>query len=508
MDDEGWYLYLMRDLHSGAFPSQFHKLLNNVFYGNIYLIRVVNYFATILSIAVFCYGLYCFLKNQFELRTYDLLLMFSFCLLGFSIFSPRVCDVFYYVTLNREIALLSTGLLLLAFVNNNKALILTSGFLIGFQFFIMITTTPIILIFILLIYVYSYTPLKYITLFIIGVLLSFIYYFSFVESLRHFFINEIVPHISDAVSTDTANSHGFLQIFRWCYMAIYFILSNGLLGALMILGLITLKNVLTNQQRYFFIFLIAITAIFYYYNEVIKGEHHVASITPFISIYLFFIINQLFIKKKHQHFTILFITILSFSFFLSIGSYVDYKTRAADYIGFIFPFIYVFSVKLYNTKYTYIIIGIITLYLANNCSMIYRENWGGFTYNKQNISLQKLNIHQNLKVDTMVYNNLKLMKSAALNEGEAVIISYKNLAGYTYLLNLNLISSLSYLPENIKEEEYKKYNHFSLLENTYHPFTSEYIAKIKTQENYQLTDTIELGVFKVYKMEKRHTIVR
>jgi len=114
--------------------------------------------------------------------------------------------------------------------------------------------------------------------------------------------------------------------------------------------------------------------------------------------------------------------------------------------------------------------------------MIYRENCGGF---------------KNLKVDEMMYNNLKLMKAAALNEGDAVIISYKNLAGYAYLLNLHLIPSLSYLPENIKNDK-----HISLIENTYPPFTPEYIAKIKTQENYKLTDTIELGVFKVYRIER------
>jgi len=93
-DDEGWYLYLMKDLHTGTFPSQFHKLFNNVFSGDIYLIRIMNYLATILSITVFCYGLYNFLKQQFKLQYHDFLLMFCFCLLGFSIFSPRVCDVF------------------------------------------------------------------------------------------------------------------------------------------------------------------------------------------------------------------------------------------------------------------------------------------------------------------------------------------------------------------------------------------------------------------------------
>jgi len=172
-----------------------------------------------------------------------------FVFLGFLSFLRGFAMFFYYVTLNREIVLLSTGLLLIGFRNNNNILI--SGFFRHSVFYNDYNNTHSV----------RFHPVDLRLLFKSDKVHRFIYCWSYTNFCILLFICWIaatfffkwLPYISDAVSTNTSNYHGFLQIIRWCYMAIYFLLSNGFLGALMILGFITLKNILTNQQRYYLI---------------------------------------------------------------------------------------------------------------------------------------------------------------------------------------------------------------------------------------------------------------
>ena len=63
MDDEGWYIYLLRDTPNGASPSQFHKLFHNLFNGDIFLLRVFNYLFELLSIFIYSLGIYVFFNG-------------------------------------------------------------------------------------------------------------------------------------------------------------------------------------------------------------------------------------------------------------------------------------------------------------------------------------------------------------------------------------------------------------------------------------------------------------
>ena len=75
MDDEAWFLLLMRDLPTGGdAPTQFNKHFNNIYNGNIFSIRLSFLFFEVICYSVFSLGDFTYFKNQlnsFELFNYQ-----------------------------------------------------------------------------------------------------------------------------------------------------------------------------------------------------------------------------------------------------------------------------------------------------------------------------------------------------------------------------------------------------------------------------------------------------
>jgi len=119
IDDEAWFLLLIRDLPSGDAPTQFHKLFFNVFNGNIYKIRISYIFLEIISFLTFSTGLYYFLKNKYDLKKAHIFIFFTLTLIGYSIFSLPICNIPYYANLNKTLLPLSIGFFLFSIYKYN-----------------------------------------------------------------------------------------------------------------------------------------------------------------------------------------------------------------------------------------------------------------------------------------------------------------------------------------------------------------------------------------------------
>ncbi len=508
MDDEGWYLFLLRDMPNGAASSQFYKLLHNFLNGNVFLLRVFNYAFELFSIFIYSFGIYLFFKRTFDLSRMHLLLLFSFTLLGFSIFTIPVCTTPYYVSLNKISTLISLGILLIGLKTNgfikNLSFVL-SGFSIGFLFFIMITNTPIYLLFIILIYSYSQHKQKDIILFIGGITLSFVCYFLTIELPVEFIQHEIMPHVTSTVSAKHNEAHGLFPMMRWAYMALKYYLFNGLLFAFMIIGYFQLKSRLSTTKNFILFLALLTSGLFFYYEDVIKGEHAYASMAPYWGLYIFFIIDQTILKNNLKHIELFLISLLFIPFLLSLGTDVDFKTRGTEYIGFLFPLLFIITEKFYSKKVLIVFMVVLMGYTVNICSMIYRNNWGGFIYAKQTLDVQNLNIDQNLKVDSMTYNNLSALKSGLL-KNDTIIVSNKRLWGYAYLLGT---TPISYMFRGTEENwlsqlrNHPKISKLSVFETVFAPMEEGTIEHIKKEGKYVCDTTINVsGIYRIYKLKK------
>jgi hypothetical protein len=510
MDDEGWYLYLLKYQPNGI-PSQFYKLIPNIFNGSIYSLRLFNFYFDLFSILVYSIGLYSFLKGKFNLSKTHLILFFCFTSIGFSLFTIPVCTTPYYVSLNKNIALIGFGLVLMALTKKSYSdmFLISSGFVTGFSFFVMITTTPIYLLYIILIYLYTPIGLriKNISRFLIGIILSLTYYFLFVESLSVFINDEILPHISNTISAKHNENHGLIPIVRWSAIALKYLLFNGLLASLVIIGYNRIKPLLSQKHYYSLIILLVIAALFYYHENVINGEHAFAETMPFISLFIFFIIDQCIIHKNLKYLETFLIIILFIPLFLSIGSDVDFKTRLGIYSGFMFPLLYIICAKLYSKRFMQIFMIVVAFYSVNIYSMIFRNNWGYFTYAKQTIALKELNINQNLKIDSAHFTNLKYLQTA-LYSGDTVLLSNKRLWGYAYLLDLKPITYTFRATEDDYLKQLKNHPNLQkikLFETVYAPFQQGTMENLKIKGNYYCTDTVLISeIYKVYTLKKKN----
>lgn len=508
LNDEGWFLTLLNKIPNGQSASQFHKLFMNVFNGNILITRVSYLIWEVISYIIFTIGFYQLLKFfNFKVTKKDFFLIFALLIIGSSFFSIPVCNIPFYVTLNKTIIPLSLGLLFLAISNYlndrlmfSQVLIITSGITIGFQPFIMITSITIYPLYLILIYFFFNRNWKHILLFILGIAISVCYYFIVIESLPNFYANEISIHFQKYSGSNYKQQHGLFPMIRWVFITLHFLFFECILPAISIIGSIYILNKLTKNQKIVFISFLFTGFILFFYFFILKGEHHFAAINCFYALLIFLLI-QLIIKKAEVKLISLIIILILIPIALSIGSDVDFKTRATDYIGIFFPFIYFFSLK-YIPKGKLIFGILIFAYTLNFSLSYYKENWGYFNYSEQIFKVEKIGIDQNLKLDKMNYENLKTLK-IYLKKEDYVIFSDKRYWAYSYLLKLNPISfNFNLNTENVISKLNKStFKKFYLLETVYAPFNQDFLKTITRTTKYKLVKSIDLDVHKLYEYQ-------
>lgn len=513
IDDEGWFLYLLKDLPNSDSPTQFHKLFFNVFEGDIYNIRISYIIWELMSYAFFSFAFLKLHVNYFKKNENNIALfaaIFSLTLIGFSIFSLPVCNIPFYTMLNKTIYPISIGFLILSYLsylknNQNHSYLLLSicGITLGFQPFIMITTTTSYSLFLITIFLLFNKKIKPFIYFILGILLSVTIYFITIENPITFYQNEILIHFDQYSGSSYKEKHGILPIIRWCFIAIKYLIFECFIPSLSVIALIYLKPILNKHQKWGLNLILIVGYLLFYYFYVIDGEHHFSSMNIFISLMIYTLINFFIIKKNELNLLTIFLLILILPITLSIGSDVDFKTRATDYIGLFFPIIYFFGLKD-NSKGKLIFIMILSSYLINYSSMYFRENWGYFTYSEQKYDVKNLGIKQNLFIDEMHYNNLKSFKKN-LSKNDFIIMSDKRLWAYSYLLELKPISynfklNETYTINKINQSESTK---IKMIETVYAPFSADFLLQIEQQTKYKVILIKDLGIHKIYLLIKK-----
>ena len=510
IDDEAWILLLIRDLPSGDAPTQFHKLFFNVFNGDIYIIRISYIFLEMISFFTFSMGLYYFLKEKYTLHKVHLYVFFALTLIGYSIFSLPVCNIPYYANLNKTLLPLSIGFFLLSIYKYNRSekhlyLLYISGLIIGFQPFIMITTITIYLFFLLLIFFYfDQQKIKHCIYYCLGIITSISIYFVFIESPIHFLENEIIVNFKSYSSSNYNEKHGILPILRWLSVTIKYIIFNCTLPAIGIIGIRYLFPFLNHIQRKGFFLLLILTGVLFLYFETIKGEHEYASMNLFIAAFIFSMIDVFIVNKKDKQIIPITLLIFILPLLLSIGTDVDYKIRATDYIGMYFPFIFILQLHL-NPKKKLAFSVILLCYFVNYCSMYFRTNWGQFNYSEQKIDVRQLGISQNLQLNELNISNLKQLKPY-FKQNETVVVSHKNLNATCYLLNLKMVSyDFKLIPSKVIERlnhTYKK-DTLKMIESIYSKFGANFLVDVQKLTPFKLLKTEQVGIHTIFYFSRK-----
>jgi hypothetical protein len=510
IDDEAWFLLLIRDLPSGDAPTQFYKLFFNVFNGDIYQIRISYLFLEIVSYFTFSYGLYYFLKEKLILKPLHIFTFFALTLIGFSIFSLPICNIPYYANLNKTLIPLSIGFFLLAnykytIQKQHQHLLYLAGLVVGFQAFIMITTVSIYLLFLILIYIYfKQKKITSCIYYCLGIITSVIIYFSFVESPIHFWEKEIIVNFKSYSTSDYNDQHGFLPIIRWLAVTFNYLIFSCLIPALAIIGYRYIHPFLNKTQKYFFYLILSIGGLVYLYFEIVKGEHNYAAMNLFIALLMFGLLDGFILKKKQLYIYPITIAILILPFLLSIGTDVDFKTRATDYIGMFFPFIYILLIHLKEKKKIIFTI-VLFFYFMNYISMYYRQNWGHFKYIDQKTHVKSIGIDQKLKLNELNMTNLIQLKPF-FNANESVVVSHKNLNGTCYLLNLKMIAyDFKLKPAKIIDRlnhTYRK-DTLKMIESSYSKFDAVFLEDVQKLTAFKLIKVENVGIHNIFYFSRK-----
>lgn len=510
IDDEAWFLLLIRDLPSGDAPTQFHKLFFNVFNGDIHQIRISYLFLEIVSYFTFSYGLYYFLKEKYTLHKVHIYVFFALTLIGYSIFTLPICNIPYYANLNKTLLPLSIGLFLLSIYNYNQNkkqlhLLFLSGLIVGFQPFIMITTVTIYLFFLLLIYYYfPQKRIKNYFYYCLGIVSSIAIYFVFVESPVQFWENEIIVNFKSYSSSNYKEKHGILPILRWLSITIKYLLFNCVLPAIGVLGVRYLFPFFNHIQRKSFLLLLILTGILFFYFEIIKGEHEYASMNLFIAAFIYSMIDVFIVQKNDKNIIPITLLIFILPLLLSIGTDVDYKIRATDYIGMYFPFIFILQLHL-NHKKKLVFSIILWCYFLNYTSMYFRTNWGHFNYKEQKIDVRQFGIYQKLQLNELNISNLKQLKPY-FTQDETVVVSHKNLNATCYLLNLRMLSyDFKLIPTKVIDrlnQTYKK-DTIKMIESTYSKFDANFFVDVQKLTAFKLIKTENVGIHTIFYFSRK-----
>ena len=492
--DESYYLYLLKDLPISMSSSNFFKYFHNVFEGNIFLIRTAVLLVNIFSSFVFSFGLYLFFRDKYNLKTKNFLIILAYCTIGFHLCKPIVGDVFSYVTMNSQIMLLSLGFLFLALHFNNIISILMyviSGFIAGMLIFIMITNTPIIIFIMIIIYLFSQ---KYINLlyFVVGVFMSIAYYFVFVESLSIFY-NNLLGAMQQAISGKLEGEHGITQMVKWFAGLVKFSLFSILLPTLTVFGFISIRQSQNKIIKGLIYFIGLLLIVFFYKKYIYLKPPGVSSIIPIFVVSCYIFISSIISSVKINRMHIVFLLVAGMTpICLTFGSDLTFEIRAAWYIMFIIPSLYLLTFECVKSQTMQSVLYILViLYCFNTFTFIHQNIWGN-VYTEQKISVSDLGIKQSIKLDRTRFDDLRNLQKL-VKANETVVLSFPSLWGYAYLLNMKPIDYIfiDYYQLNIIKKQ------TVYIEDTNYPFNARILKLLK--ENHSTFEKVD-NKFNVYRI--------
>jgi len=458
----------------------------------------------IVSVAIFSYGTYYYYQLKNNLKTKDLFLIFSLCFIGLDITALPVVEVYSYITINRLIALISIGLILLSpkfsdFISN--ILLFISGILVGSLTFIMITNTPLIFVLLLLIIITYGFKLKstyYRSLYlIIGVVLSIVIYFLFIESFNTFY-NNLTHNANIVVNNKIKGGYDIYSLINWIKTTFTFILFDITFYSLAFIGILYLIKDVSKYKAIILAFYIVMFVLIYYYKYVYQFHNNFAgmsTVKPLMVVSVGAFIYSFLTQKNNyvlnwQYLIICIITPI----LLSFGSNVPFETRVGAYVIFILPIAYIICKSCIGIiKLNHILYSIIILYSINHMPMLKSSNWSNIVYVNQNISIKNIDINQSLYLDNNRINELQFLKNY-LEKKSVVVVSTSNLFGHVYLLDLKL-SSYNFQPQQLSNNTIKT-SYF--IEDKMEPFSAEFLKEHISLNCKEIANSDRFTIYKVH----------
>lgn len=444
-DDEAWYLFLLKDNPSYNGSSQFYKYFFGLFsQGSIFKIRLSVFIADLVAVLVFSIGLFKYfsVKGLFKRNSFTrLILIFCFTYLGLHLSAIPVSMVFSYITMNRQIMLLTFGVLFISLASKKKAnqsfLPVIGGFLSGNLFFIMITNTPILL-FIMVYLGLVEKNIRILKFYFLGVVFGIAFYFIFIENPINYFENFHTQAVN-TIKADTQSRRGLLPMAWWLFSTFLFFVKFVFYPVLSLFGLKYLKT--TKYDLLFAAFLLSFSFVTFLYikNFVFEDGNGwlISSFAPILVISTYFMLNLFLERNIDFHLLSIFILLVFLTpLFLSLGTDVPFIVRGASYVTFMLPITYVVS-QYYrkNQFYHLVLVLLIIIYMMNFITLPKRTNWAHIIYTEQNILLSDVGINQKIKLDENRVQGIKSLRDE-LSKGDIVVLSDRSLWGYAYLLEL------------------------------------------------------------------------
>ena len=503
MSDEGWAAFLLKFMPQIGI-TQYYMYFKNVFQGNIYAIRLTTVFMELLGSFMFSYGLFSFYKERLNLTLKGFFVIFSFSI--FSMFGV-LSNWIYYVSMTKFALFMATGFILCGFAidkqwKKNICNIL-SGLFLGTLFFIMPTTTPVILSTAILLFFISERPVRLtnVSLLVSGVFISILIYFAFFESFS-VYVEGFKKAVMITVNDQFDDNHGLAGLFKWSKQTFLFFVYNILIGALALYGI---KFLLEYKKTLATTILFSLYCIMLLIIFMMRGPHGSSSTIPVFVIYLYLFLSKCtYNMRKHQFNEMCILAyIFTIPVFGSLGTDIVFEARAIAYISFLLPVIYIMILEV-EKKYKYIYYVLFLLLCAtffiHNLTGYARTNWGNIVYTKQTHSIQPIT-NQHLFLDKEKYNTLEMMRTL-ISADDHVIINSVELWGYAYLLETKPVSFnwvfneekvLQAIEENKKEIQFLKCICFN--DNVFDP---DFLENVKSKITAHTIVKHELSSITVY----------
>lgn len=495
LSDEGWYLFLLKDMPSGVFATSYYKLFFNLFDGDILNIRIGTLVMMLTGCVTMAGGLFLYFRRKLCLSSFDFLIITALTITGFSFHAIKVSFVFSYLNINSFLTMMSVGLMLAAFeLKKPKSLLLfLSGVFIGIIPFVMITNSLIIPALFILLAVHPRKVYWQLSVWTAGIIAAFVLFFSLIESPQEFFLNILSPNLQNAGEKGFEAGYGIRPLLFWLYQTITHLAFYIILPAILIFkAMVKAPFPEKASDHWLMTGLLPVVFILFFIGQVVFREEKIAVFAPFM---IFFLVAALIyfrsgtiqnesINKPTKQEIILCIALFLMPVLLSFVTLVEFRIRGGGYMNFVLPMIYLFGYKTLENKkvYMYFLLACIPFILHFMITPA-RSNWGGVVYINQNVPLKKLGLQQNLLLDKGKTETLVILQQLT-RPGDKVILSAPGLWGYAYLLDLQPVSYEFRFDEN-KTIDKLKQNIFTgqtiiLFQHTGTPFPDSFLRRLET----------------------------
>ena len=441
--DEGYFLCVLREQPMMGMASQYHLLFGNIFNNDILATRILMYLIRIGGYIVLAWGLYKYFARQRNIKfLFVLSVVIITARLGLIAF-PTIC----YLNLTVSNICYICGILMIGNFRNKVALFL-SGFLVGLQLPIMITSLGFsIPLFLISIYILSGEKRLINCLFFIsGILGCWIFFFLWVIPLQAYITN--FKSLFDKTIDNGEKQYGFVFLIIWFARAIISLGLFCLIGYIIFCFQKLLEKKELNKPIISISIVIVIISIVYGLSKVKPSFFFpIQSLLWIIAFYSIWSNKRALRKNEIIVICLLFLLPIG----CALGTNISFVYKTLNYTALFVPIVFIL---IFNNRVLLLFIECIFAYYLLISIIRPITPYDDFiTFSNQTRSVKDLGISQSIKVDDNRYDDLRKLKRYVHPNDYVVCDRGKWYAGAlleTRSLHFNYRCNLSKLIKNIQ----------------------------------------------------------